>query len=396
MKIGILTFHRSINYGAFLQCYSLSKRLQQDFPQHQVQVVDYTSDKIQEMYDREISEASVALRAKLLARTEAFRSVWNTLPLTEESFCGGEEDALMEFLNRTFDVLIVGSDAVWNWKIRGFPNPYFLKDFKGIKLSYAASCHGQRYRTMTEEQKAYLKDAFADYSFLGVRDVTTAELLHFVDPNLQSCHTCDPTMFLDLSMLPCDMDALKRKMKNAGVDFSKPLVGIMGSTNHIGRELKAYFGDRVQFVALYRNNDWADVYLYDLTPFEWGRVFSLFSATVTHFFHGTLLSLVNDTPVFAAESASPFSVEYTTKIKDVLGRMGLSDRRWEGKGCNRTFLQKVWNKLGFSVDNTMWKEICSGIENVLHGNGCSVSSKVKEEAQSYENFRVALERCLRR
>ena len=31
MKIGILTFHRSYNYGAFMQCFSLVNRLKKDF-----------------------------------------------------------------------------------------------------------------------------------------------------------------------------------------------------------------------------------------------------------------------------------------------------------------------------------------------------------------------------
>lgn len=395
MKIGILTFHRSINYGAFLQCYSLSHRIRRDFPQHEVHVIDYTSEKIQEMYDTEIREAEPALREKLEERTAAFQSVWQTLPLSPRCFLG-EEEALTRWLNENYDVVVVGSDAVWNWKIRGFPNPYFLKDYKGIKLSYAASCHGQRYRTMTPEQQEYLKEAFRDYAFIGVRDVTTEQLVNYVDPDLKPVHTCDPTILLDPSTLPCDMEVLKEKLRKAGVNFAKPLIGIMGSTHNIGRELKAHFGDRVQLIALYRENRWADVYLHDLTPYEWGRVFSLFSATVTHFFHGTLLSLVNDTPVFAAESASPFSIEYTTKIADVLGRMNLSERRWEALGCKRTFVHKVLNKLGFSVDKKMWKEICSGIESVIDGNKISVASVVQKEAKSYENFRAALEACLNR
>ncbi len=395
MRIGILTFHRSINYGAFLQCYSLSKRIGQDFPDHEVEVIDYTSSAIEKMYDTEIRNAQPALREKLEDRKKAFQSVWKTLPLSSRSFAG-EEEELVQWMNDTYDVVVVGSDAVWNWNIRGFPNPYFLKDYKGIKLSYAASCHGQRFRDMSQEQRTYIQEAFGEYSFLGVRDVTTEQLVTYADSSLCPVHTCDPTILLDPTSLPCDMDALKKKMEKAGVDFSKPLIGIMGSTNNIGRELKSHFGDRVQLVALYRENAWADVYLHDLTPFEWGRVFSLFTATVTHFFHGTLLSLVNDTPVFAAESASAFSMEYTTKIADVLGRMELSHRRWEALGCKRTFCHKVLNKLGFTVDRKMWKEICFGIDELLEGNTFSVAQKVQEESSTYENFRAALENCLNR
>ena len=50
MRIGILTFHRSINNGAVLQCYSLSKKLQQLFPQDSVEVIDYHMPKVDSFY----------------------------------------------------------------------------------------------------------------------------------------------------------------------------------------------------------------------------------------------------------------------------------------------------------------------------------------------------------
>ena len=43
MKIGILTFHRAYNYGAFLQCYSLQKELKARFPECDIKVIDYES-----------------------------------------------------------------------------------------------------------------------------------------------------------------------------------------------------------------------------------------------------------------------------------------------------------------------------------------------------------------
>ncbi len=396
MRIGILTFHRSINYGAFMQCYSLCQRLQRDFPQHSIEVIDYTSDRIQEMYDREIREADPLTQKLLSQRAEAFRSVYSHLPLSPQCLIGEGGQELSDWMNSRYDAVIVGSDAVWNWILRGFPNPYFLKDYHGIKLSYAASAHGQRFRTMTPQQKLYLQESFRDFAYLGVRDVTTEQLLRYVDPELKPQHNCDPTMFLDPEALPCDMEALKQKLSRQGVDFSKPLIGIMGSPKNIGRELKQHFGNRVQFVALYWENNWADVYLHDLNPFEWARVFSLFSATVTHFFHGTLLSLVNGTPVFAAETASTFALEYTTKIADVLGRLDLLQYRSLSLGCRRSFLQRVWSKLGFSVDRAMWESICREIETVLEGQVPAIAQKVEREARSYENFRAALESCLNR
>ena len=54
MRIGILTYHRSINCGAVMQCYSLSKKLQQCLPQATVEVVDYHMPLVDEYYDNEM------------------------------------------------------------------------------------------------------------------------------------------------------------------------------------------------------------------------------------------------------------------------------------------------------------------------------------------------------
>ena len=40
-KIGILTFHNSINNGAVMQAYSLSKKIQQVMPESKVEIIDY-------------------------------------------------------------------------------------------------------------------------------------------------------------------------------------------------------------------------------------------------------------------------------------------------------------------------------------------------------------------
>lgn len=396
MKIGILTFHRSINYGAFMQCYSLSKRLQADFPNDTVEVIDYTSGKIMQQYNNEILQAPQPLSLLLEQRRNAFLSVYEALPMSSEQLLGDDCAEVAAHLNKTYDVVVVGSDAVWNWITRGFPNPYFLKDYHGIKLSYAASCHGQKFRQMSDEQKQYLKEAFSDFSYLGVRDTTTEQMLAYVDPALKVSHNCDPTMLLDVAALPCDTEVLRRKLSSKGVDFSRPLIGMMGYEHRIGRELKRHFGNRVQLIALYCPNRWADVYLNDLTPFEWASVFSLFAATVTHFFHGTLLSLVNGTPVFPVEHKTPYSMQYMTKIQDVLERLDLTSWRYEPLGCNRNFFQKVCNKLGFSVDTKLWSSICSEIENIIDGKKTDILSRVRTEAQSYEDFRTALQACLHR
>lgn len=393
MKVGILTFHRSYNYGAFMQCFSLTKKLQKDFPDIEFEVIDYNAQSSLDGYNKWINNIkSDVIRKNILERNALFLTCQEQLPLSSFHLVDDDYSSLITYMNKTYDAVIVGSDAVWNWSIRGFPNPYFLKDYRGVKVSYAASVHGMVYQNMTEEQKKYLREAFADFYYIGVRDSATENMVHDVCPDLPVYHNCDPTVFLDLKDVPCDREKLKAKLKKLGVDFSKPLVGIMAGAN-MGHEVKKHFGNRVQLLSVYEPNPYADVFLYDLSPYEWAHVFSFFKTTVTHFFHGTLLTLVNHKPVTSIEFESAYSVVNITKIKDVLSRLGLLEWRFSADYRNLSRLKKVMQKYRLWSDRKFWAKVNRHIEGLIENDYSEmIADKLEEEAKSYHSFREALEK----
>ena len=393
MKIGILTFQRSINYGAFMQCYALSNRLRQDFPDIEIEVIDYTSERIDKHYKAWIETADPARNQGRKHIKAAFEESYQFLPLSERRMCSDDMPELMQWLNDTYDIIIVGSDAVWNWNIRGFPNPYFLHDYKGIKLSYAASAFGQCYRDMTPGQRAYLQEAFRDFRYLGVRDAATEDMLHMVDPQLEVHHNCDPTVLLEPEKLPCSIETVREKFRKKGLDLAKPMIGLMAGESNVGRELRKYLKHDVQLVALYEPNGWADAYLDDLTPFEWARAFSLLQCTVTHFFHGTMLSLVNGIPPIVAEAKQGYAANYITKIYDVLTRLDFL--QWY-HAVPMSFCTRLCKKMSLPTNRGMWKQICRDIRQ-MNGQEAAIQihSRLKQEAQSYTSFQKALEDCIR-
>ena len=392
MKIGILTFHRSYNYGAFMQCFSLLKKLSKDFPDINFEIIDYNAKKIVDGYAKWVNAIQdEGIKQRIEERNVLFDKCQEQLPLSQFKLVGDDHSSLIEHMNKTYDAVIVGSDAVWNWATRGFPNPYFLKDYKGIKLSYAASVHGMVYQNMTQEQKEYLQEAFADFRYIGVRDTATENMVHYVCPDLKVYHNCDPTVLLDLNDVPCDKDKLKIKLEKHGVDFSKPLIGMMAGAS-VGYEIKKHFGKKIQLVSVYEPNPYADVYLHDLTPFEWAYVFSFFKTTATHFFHGTLLTLVNHKPVTSIEFESTYSAVNTTKIKDVLTRLGLLQWRFSADYRNDSIVKKVMKKYHLWSDKKLWAGVIRHIDDTIENDYSElVSSRMAEEAKSYLSFKEALE-----
>lgn len=326
-----------------MQCYSLCKRLQQEFPHDVVEVIDYHMPKVQQYYDvsakKYLFEGNLLNTAKRLlillrqpclihqrkARQRAFEQCMDTLPLSDEKILDDGSERLFSFINENYDVVVAGSDVIWNYNLRGFPNPYFLSDRIHIpKLTYAASCDGMVYEKIPDVERKEIGRILNSYSFLGVRDDESAQFARQMGCSVPTVHTCDPTVFLDVKSLPIDMAALKKKMMRRGFDFTKPSIGVM-SGNKKCQMVRRMYGSKYQIVALQAPSIYADVNLHDLSPFEWSGVFAFFKLTITSFFHGTLLSLRHGVPVIAIALESEYSKTHSTKVQDFLRRVDMED-----------------------------------------------------------------------
>lgn len=358
MRIGILTFQRAYNYGAFLQCYSLQKYIADRFPEHEIEVIDYCSRNMQGYY--EISWKNYILGPYNSLTNHGFRKrfrnclsfVYRTvfcgkrghryfvkkeiqplfnknyhfLPLTKEKLVSDSYEEIISFIDKLkFDVIIVGSDAVWNDYQTNIPSVFYLdKRIHAHKLSYAASSYGMAYRDKEKDEIRRIAQAVDDFEFVGVRDDETAAYVKYILPDKQTVHTCDPTLTLDLKSLPVSVEDVKKKIESYHVDFSKPVIGIMGDLS-IVKMVKDVYGNDVQTVSLFEENKDCTVPLLELEPFAWAVVFSLFDATFTSYFHGTIFSLKNGTPTITMERNPGYASTYVTKTKDLLHRLNLGD-----------------------------------------------------------------------
>ena len=394
-KIGILTFHRSYNYGAFMQCYTLTNKIKSDFPDAIVEVIDYITCPALTGYEKEKSAYPSRFTKMLDARNKAIADAQDRyLSLSEYKLISDDYEELFKKIKDRYDVVIVGSDAVWNWNGKGFPNAYFLSsDLGAVKMSYAASAHGLDYKTMTEEQNTQLKEYMNTFSYIGVREDTTAQMLNSADSSLTTHRNCDPTVLLDIEKIPVDMDKLKDKLESRGIDFSKPIIGLMASVPY-GKMIKRHYKDKVQVVALYAPNKYADVYLYDLDPLEWSRVFSFFSVTITHYFHGTMLSLRNLTPVIPIEKTSDYNKKYITKIKYAMHKMELDEYyfTWKRK---KSLLARALRKYGIINDKVFWIGVCKKIDTILKSPPTEkIRLALEKETASYTSFHDSLAKIL--
>ena len=392
MRIGILTFHQSVNNGAVMQAYSLSKRLKKEYPEATVDIIDYRLKSVEKAYSYTFSEyiktdSFVVFAKKMVKllmdplmlkrmqkRTGVFKECIDILPLSKEVIVSDDTKEVYEYIESNYDVLVVGSDAVWNYETRGFPNAYFPKvDLKIKKLSYAASCYGMDYLKISDEIKNKIGEVFSCFDFIGTRDEATENFVRWTGCSSKPEHTCDPTVFLDIDDLPVDISVIEKKLAQRGFDFSKPSIGVMG-TEIMCRMVKEMYGDSYQIVALYNYCKSADVNLYELNPYEWAYVFRYFKLTFTTFFHGTLLSLRNGVPLICIDLNTEFGKKHTPKTLDVLKRVGFED--WY---FSTDYKSKNLDKIKAKAD-----ELLAGD---YHD---AIISAMDNEAESFEAFNNAL------
>jgi hypothetical protein len=193
-KIGIITLSASDNCGSLLQSYAL-KQLMSKYGD--VEIINFSSEQSHKIYD--VFPKSMDYRKKL-----------ERLPYKERLFTEKEDynffrheylqisgreyfSENLSMLNGSYDVVVVGSDQVWNVCMGDFDNAFFLGWTKARKIAYAPSLGGHDIR----ESKFYEKvwDWLNDFSAISVREEFGKRCLEEILNNTIE-KVLDPTLVL--------------------------------------------------------------------------------------------------------------------------------------------------------------------------------------------------------
>lgn len=198
MKIGILTYHFSINFGAVLQCYSLLTALRE--AGYEAVVINYVSDEQADnisLYRKNRNIKSVVKNALLLPfhklrkeRNTLFGDfLKNHLKCTRKVKDYEGFKSLLE--EEEFDAIFVGSDQVWNPKIKDFDRIFFLKGIQGVrKVGYAVSI-GEA----TIDDLYPYRNEINNFDIVSMREKSAADIIkNFCSKNIQIA--LDPTFLL--------------------------------------------------------------------------------------------------------------------------------------------------------------------------------------------------------
>lgn len=194
-KIGILTFQRALNYGALLQMYALHEFVLENFHQHQVEVVDYFSPlcekecTLKNIKGRNVAMATLKKINFLLKRHQFADFIKKHINISKKYDIRSIQEAKNEY-----DVLISGSDQVWNPIIISGDMNYLLKfSDTSVKVSYAASIG--RTELSPEDCDLYKKQ-LEQFKSLSVRERSAKKLVDGLLENDSTAVNVDPTLLL--------------------------------------------------------------------------------------------------------------------------------------------------------------------------------------------------------
>lgn len=307
LKIGVLTFHRCINYGSYWQARCLAEGLQKKG--HQVVILDHYSKRVN------IAEWKCAFRPVLPThvpesdyplyrrKIEKFFDIFNTLPLSAP-FDLDHPSEMDEY-----DMVVVGSDEVWNLSHPWYGHcPLFYGDQVNAKriISYAASFGN--YSASWGLDQDWAKKILNNFDSISVRDENSRTII-------KEALGFEPEMVLD----PCLQFPIKAEHRDLA-PVNGPYVALYGHnfTDYFKREVTAWAKRRgLPLISIGYRNDWADEQWLTADPFEFSSFIAQAEAVVTNFFHGCVFALTNSKP-FVCET-TPYRSNKLTGLMNKIG-----------------------------------------------------------------------------
>ena len=283
MRVGILTFHFADNYGAILQCLALTEACKKHADD--VCVIDYVPKQMVPVKSR---VKRFLLKNGIQKKFDDFKNAYfQTISVKEAC-----------------DLVIVGSDQVWNPQINECDPFWILPDMKYKRIcSYAASIGKDK---LKKEEAAYLSEnsrGFQKYDVVTIRENSGKRILE--DFNVSSELVCDPTLlFYDRTGLYEELSA------QSEVSITEPYILVYAleyseKIDRIAKMLKQKNGCKV--VAIHPMNDKiqeCDEFIKDAGVCEFVALVKNAEYVLTNSFHGLAFSYIFRKKVYCFHHSS--------------------------------------------------------------------------------------------
>lgn len=301
MKVSIATLFGANNVGAFLQAFSLQTVLEDIVGKDNCVFLRFASNNTEQT--SRLKKAIYYLKHFKIRHmlfkyqtAKSYRNVMGKLHIDRELFSE----------NREYDVVVVGSDEVWNLDSRSFTHypQYFAKKLTAKNIiAYAPSAGNINMKTVLANGLD-----FAGFHHLSARDRNTLRIVSEVDGRTPAI-VCDPTLLME-SFEPY-LQPVEEK--------NYILIYSYGASNGEIRQIKQFAKqNRKKLVSVGTYNAWCDKNIV-VDPFGFLSWLKQADMVITTTFHGAVLAVKMHKQMAVYGRTSE-------KINGFLEQMGLENR----------------------------------------------------------------------
>ena len=304
---GVLTFHRTHNFGAFLQAYAMTQTLRE--AGCTPAVIDYQdrtawlseSWPVVRQFRRPVRFVDFARKHKAFGNA---LKCFSLTPYTRNP---------AELLDLHFPRVVVGSDIVWNYHLHGCESPFFGAVNADRLIAYAPSFG---WASLSDPPPKALAQRIDRFDAISVRDTNSQEIVKALTGR-------DVPIVLDPTFLRnYDGDEVCPR----GHVLEKPymLVYAFDLTMDVAAQIRRFADSRnltVIGVGYRLANNPCDHMLMGTSPFEFLWAVKHADAIFTNTFHGSIFSIK-----YAKAFAVAMGPSVRPKLEPLLRRMGLTGR----------------------------------------------------------------------
>ena len=321
-RIGIITFHRSYNYGSILQAFALQKYIKENVGE--AKIIDFIHREdfkqyhlfrkyLYKTYPTALG-ADIIYFVRNLKRKRAFELfIKKYISLTDKRY--KDYNQLCE-LNSLFDVFICGSDQIWNPDCTNGVEPAYYLQFSISEKRKVAYAPSMGHLVFKQDELNQVTRYINRLDFLSIREKSILPLLQkMTDKEIKV--VVDPTLLLEKKdyieiMYPCT---------SSGYIFVYMLEDSLELIEYAQKQ-SLKMGKKIVYISKKKRKQYRNaVNIYGISPEGFLSYLNAADYIITNSFHATIFSIIFEKKFCTFSTKKSFS-----RMTDLLERLDLKQQ----------------------------------------------------------------------
>jgi hypothetical protein len=331
MKIGVLTYHRIVNTGAVIQAFAVTKILKRIFPGSNIEIIDLNPlTMFYKEWRKTISLRGFKRNSDFIDKKQSCENFIQTnMKISKKRAYYNNGVSATKWIEKLkYDLVIVGSDTVWELRKPGYAprglNPFCLPyktNFKKASISASMDPINDIDKDQIIEFKHRVK-WIEKFDFISVRDIATLDFIKSKsDKDLDLKLISDPVIIDGLDSFGDDT-GLKEIPKRL---FEKKVVGLSLSNTSAPIAYNHLDGKMFSTIDLGgKNKNLADYALSaNLSVEQHYSIHSVIELLITDRFHASIFTLLQtESPILFFEDPEKWIGE-NSKGRHLFNMLGI-------------------------------------------------------------------------